>query len=64
MLAMRGAVFAILLTMLVCSIIPYDNFLGIALKVGTFQMIGGVIGIAVLFLLRERRVQSTIAQKA
>jgi Na+/melibiose symporter-like transporter len=64
MLAMRGAVVAILLTMLVCSIIPYDNALGVALKVGTFQMIGGVIGIVLLFLLKERRVQSTTEPKA
>lgn len=64
MLAMRAAVFAILLTMLVCSIIPYDNALGVALKVGTFQMIGGVIGIAVLFLLKERRDRTTTEPKA
>jgi hypothetical protein len=63
MLKFGSAIFAVVLTMVISSIIPYDNFFGLALKVGTFQIIGGIIGIAIVLLLKERTQHLTTVHK-
>ena len=65
MIKTSSAIFAVIVTTIISSIIPFDNPLGLALKVGLFQMIGGFLGIVFVFFLKDRsKDQKPVAQSS
>ena len=56
MIKIKAAVTAVITTMILSSFIHYDDSLGIAFKFTQFEMIGGVIGLFMIVLSREKKL--------
>lgn len=60
MIKIQNAIIAVVATMVVAS---FEDLFGMVFRLTQYGVIGGLLGVGVLFLLRERLQQTTTTQK-